>query len=69
MIMQITKQQHDLTLKVRKRWPKASGDTLVFKGADGKYYRTTETGMRGAKEIFQFNKQYKTSIDSQQPLL
>lgn len=42
---------------------------LIFHGADGKYYKTDQVGMAGAKEIADFNKRFKHNVDSQSSLI
>jgi hypothetical protein len=70
MITQILKKEYDQIQRKRKNM--AAGTSLgylVFHGEDGRYYKTDKTGMLGAKEIADFNKNFKHNIDSQSSLI
>jgi hypothetical protein len=70
MITQILKKEFDRIIRLRKNMAKgASLGYLVFHGEDGNYYKTDKTGMLGAKEIADFNKNFKHNIDSQSRLI
>lgn len=42
---------------------------MIFKGADGKYYKCDQTGMAGVKEQVEWNKKLKQQLDAQTTML
>ncbi len=68
MIYRIQKKQFDEWQRQRKLSRKSLG-FLIFKASDGGYYQTEGTGMLAVKEMHDFNKKFKDSIDSQTSLI
>lgn len=64
MIYRLQKKEYEAYKRQRKLSSRSLG-FLIFKGADGKYYRTEHTGLEGAKEITTFNRQWKQGIDNE----
>lgn len=70
MIHQILKKEYDQIRKARKRYPKnAPSGFIIFKGEDGKYYRCDKSGGAGMKEMVEFNRGFRASIDNQTALI
>lgn len=69
MIYQIQKKEYDKVMYMRKSSVHAKLGYLVFKGDDGKYYKCDESGMKGSKEIFEFNKKWRSAVESQTELI
>lgn len=69
MVIKISRKEYTEIIKRRKMRPNKELGFLVFKGADYKYYKTTKSGMQGAKEMHQYNKRLKKNIENQLNLL
>ena len=69
-IHQITKDEFDAVKRRRKLYPsQQTKGFLIFKGADGHYYKTDDSGMLAVKEITEFNKNYRLGIQNQTKLI
>jgi len=69
MITQILKKDYDKLYKQRARSRSKSLGYLIFKGEDGKYYKTSESSAAAVKEITVFNRNFRSGIDNQIKLI
>jgi hypothetical protein len=69
MIEQITQKEFKRLTKYKELAPGKKLGYLIFLGKDGKYYKTGQDGMVGAREMFEWQQMVKKSLDSQTSLI
>jgi hypothetical protein len=70
MVSKIQRKEYDKIQESRKHSRSGiNAGFLVWKGADGKYYKTDKSGIAGTKEMVEFNKQLKAGLDNVQLIL
>jgi hypothetical protein len=70
MVRKIQRKEYDKIKEQRAHSREAKNlGYLIWRGADGKYYKTDKSGIAGTKEMVEYNKQLKAGLDNIQLLL